>query len=129
MFKTPFGDTRLKNKAQILALRYLDPTENPVAIATDFLRQNPIYESSVGGRSVVVFTDRSGASRVYERPDELAFVEWDRGSSVIDAFSQSWQLTESGLLSSDGRELKRLPTHRAFWFGWHSAFPETELIQ
>jgi len=32
-------------------------------------------------------------------------------------------------VASNGDELKRLPAHRAFWFGWHSAFPETRLIK
>lgn len=129
MFETPFNDTRLPNKAEVLALRYLDPTQTPVAISTDFLRQHPIYESSIGGQSVVVLTDQSGASRVYLRPTESSVVEWDQSTKVIDSEGRTWRLTESALVGEDGQRLERLTAHRAFWFGWHSAFPETVLIQ
>ena len=27
-----------------------------------------------------------------------------------------------------GRKLRRLPAHRAFWFGWHAAYPDTRLV-
>ncbi len=129
MFETPFEDKRLKNKAEILALRYLDPAKTPVAIAADFLKRNPIYEAEFGGRPMVILTDDSGANRVYERPRGLSFVEWDRGNTAVDSTDREWQLTESALIAADGRELERLSAHRAFWFGWHSAFPDTELIK
>ena len=43
--------------------------------------------------------------------------------------TQEWTLSEAFLRSSDGRQLRRLPAHRAFWFGWYSGHPDTALVQ
>ena len=75
----------------------------------------------------VVITDESGANRVYD-PGDLKFVKRDI-NHVTDATGIKWKISEAKLIASDGRELKRLPYHRAFWFGWQAAFPETELIK
>jgi len=37
-------------------------------------------------------------------------------------------LTEDELRAADGRTLPRLPSHRAFWFGWHAAYTHTRLV-
>lgn len=42
MFETPFQDKRLKNKAEVLALRFIPRHEQPVAIAVKFLDDHPI---------------------------------------------------------------------------------------
>ena len=35
---------------------------------------------------------------------------------------------EEKLTSDDGRVLYRLPAHKAFWFGWYSAYSHTRLV-
>ncbi len=129
MFETPFLDKRLMNKDEVLALRFAPKTEKPMAISDAFLRENTIYEGSHGGQPFVILTDLSGANRVYKRPDTLSFQEWDFKVSLTDGVGHRWKLSEAALIAEDGRQLSRLPAHRAFWFGWHSAFPDTTLIQ
>ena len=40
-----------------------------------------------------------------------------------------WRLEEAALVAGDGTRLPRLPAHRAFWFGWLSAYPHTRLVR
>lgn len=129
VFETPYQDSRLKNKDEVLTLRFGDNVKQPVVIYEGYLRENPIYENVLGSQPYVIFTDKSGANRIYERPNDLSFTKWDQNHSAKDSSGSSWKLTESALLGQDGRKLKRLPGHRAFWFGWHGAFPDTVLIR
>ncbi len=127
MFNTPFRDDRLKNKQEVLALRFPGAPTQQLAIDTDFLNQNPLYSDQIGPQKILVLTDTSGANRVYD-PEKISFVAYDRDSAVTDSTGKIWQLTESALTSKTGERLERLPYHRAFWFGWRAAFPETRLI-
>ena len=99
----------------------------PLAIAASFLAANTTYQNRVGDLRFVVFTDSSGANRVYQAQD-LQFTQWDGEDTVQDEQGMSWHLTEAQLQAKDGRVLYRLPAHRAFWFGWFSAYSHTRLI-
>ncbi len=126
MFPVPKLDRRLKNKAEILAL-LLRP-DKPLAIAARTLEKNPLYHDQVEDTAFVVLTDRSGAHRVYETGGR-SFKRWDRQHSVVDQDGVTWTLDEDALESETGERLRRLPAHRAFWFGWYSAYPETRLVR
>jgi hypothetical protein len=129
MFNTPFSDNRLKNKQEILALRFSASPKQQLAIDTAFLNKNPLYKNKIGLQELLVLTDRSGANRVYD-PKEVNFVSYDRDSTVVDSEGKRWILSESDLTAVDGgRRLTALPYHRAFWFGWHATYPETRLIK
>jgi len=128
MFTVPKLDTRLKNKAEVLALRFPEYPEEQLAIAAKFLAKNPVYQDRIGTVEFVVLTDKSEANRVYETKG-LEFESWDRDQNILDAEGESWEVTEAQLVSKDGQSLKRLPAHRAFWFGWYSAYPETRLVK
>lgn len=125
MFSVPDMDSRLLNKEEVIALRWGD---QQLAISTKFLAQRPLYEGQFAGHSFVILTDASGASRVYDSTN----VQWkafDAPDSVTDSKGEQWQVGELQLTGPNGRQLPRLPQHRAFWFGWVSAFPDTTLIQ
>lgn len=128
MFNTPFKDERLANKQEVLALRFPAAPDQQLAIDTNFLNQNPLYRDKIGLQSFVVLTDKSGANRVFD-PGDLELVSYDQVDTVLDAQGERWQVTESWLLGPNEQRLKRLPYRRAFWFGWHAAFPETRLVQ
>ena len=127
MFEVPALDRRLKNKDQVLGLLFARYPDKPLAIAADYLSEHPVYHDRVGALQFVVLTDASGANRVYEAQD-VVFNRWDGRDSVIDAAGETWQLTESGLSAANGRLLQRLPAHRAFWFGWYSAYSHSRLV-
>ncbi len=128
MFNTPFDDRRLKNKDEVLALRFPEYPLDQLAISTKFLKKNPIYTDLIGRKSFVVFTDRSGANRVYNA-EGVKFVSYDGDSKIKDDTGILWRLKEDQLFSADGRTAARLPYHRAFWFGWLAAYPNTRLVK
>lgn len=127
MFNTPFQDKRLKNKQEVLALRFPASPREQLAIDTAFLNKNPLYTDQIGRQKLLILTDATGANRVFN-PEDVRFVSYDRDSSVTDSDGSVWRLSEDRLESSNGRRLDRLPYHRAFWFGWHATFPQTRLV-
>ena len=124
MFTVPQLDRRLRNKDEILALR--DGSEQ-LAISADYLKRHPVFQDRVGTQQFVVFTDRSGANRVYQS-DGIRFTAWDGDSTVFDEHNRKWKMNTASL-SRSGQKLDRLPAHRAFWFGWYSQFPNSRLIK
>ncbi len=128
MFGVPFADKRLKNKQEVLALRFDDAAEKQLAIDASYLRKHPIYHDRLGEQEFVVLTDRSGANRVYDTQG-IRFEKWDGDRQAIDQQGGTWTVDEAGLTNAQGKVLSRLPAHRAFWFGWHAAYPETRLVK
>ena len=48
----------------------------------------------------------------------------------VEAEDEEFYLQEKdGLTKENGDKLERLPAHRAFWFGWFAAFPDTKLVK
>jgi len=128
MFEVPRADTRLKNKAEVLVLRpeILGAGAEPVAIAVDRLRREPVFAFDAAGRGFVVFTSRGGANMVYERGTRTFGVR-SADSTVLDSKGQRWSVTADALVSADSERLARIPAHRAFWFGWVAQYPRTVL--
>jgi Protein of unknown function (DUF3179) len=128
----------LKNKDEVLIVRSSDAS--PIAISTEFLNRNRVYHVSIGDCEFVVLTDKSGANRVYES-GSVRFIDWekdvlksDHSSANNEEKSTQWRLTEDALVSitedaKDRKTLPRVSAHRAFWFGWYSAYPDTTLIK
>jgi len=64
MFNTPYNDTRLKNKDEVLALKFKSAPHEQLAISAKYLSKNPIYMDEVGDQKVLVLTDKTGANRI-----------------------------------------------------------------
>jgi hypothetical protein len=116
-------DRRLKNKQEVLALLINDQA---AAYDTSFLVKNSLYHDAVGGQALVILTDLSRANRVYDAQG-VTFSSWDGKSKLIDKMGQPWRVSEETLISTSGEERRRLPAHRAFWFGWQAQFPNSRL--
>lgn len=128
MFTVPKTDRRLKNKAEVLALVFPEFPDQPLAISSKFLSKKTIYHDRVGTLELVVLTDPSGAHRVYST-DGARFVRWNGEQQIEERDGTVWTVREDGLTSTGGKALPRLPAHRAFWFGWHAAYPDTRLVR
>ncbi len=128
MFATPRLDSRLRNKDEVLVLRFGRPGTAPAAIDRATLPPHSIYGGTHGGVDYTVFTDRSGAHRIYA-VGGFDDATYDGGRRARDATGRSWSLSEQTLTGTDGTAHERLPAHRAFWFGWFAAYPGTELIR
>jgi len=124
MFTVPVIDKRLKNKDEILAIRFADKSKAKIAISKKFLDKNQLYPYE----NLIILTDVTGANRVYEINSDVKFVNWDKKDTLLDSNKVKWKVSEDKLESSSGEVLKRFPAHRAFWFGWYAANPDTKLI-
>lgn len=127
MFITPFSDNRLKNKDEVLALRFKENPEEQLAISVNFLKKNPVYYDRVGTKKFIVLTDETGANRVYDAND-ARIISFD-GEHAMDQNGDKWKLYEDRLEGENGSIMRRLPYHRAFWFGWLAAYPNTRLVK
>lgn len=133
MFEVPATDTRLKNKAEVLALR-VEPEDGAgpataVALDVAFLERHPAYTFEVAGRRLVVVTTLKGANRAYDA-GEVDMVRWDGEGRLVDRSGRPWLVTEDALVVAEGdQRLGRLPARRAFWFGWVAQYPDTLLIR
>ena len=124
MFQVPSRDDRLDNKTEMVVMLLDDPAggdRHPVAILTEFLEDQPIFQQEVAGQPFVVVTSESGASRIYDSAGRQFDKPLDEGR-VIDAEGRIWLVTEEDLVSESdpSMRLARLPAHRAFWFGWYA---------
>jgi hypothetical protein len=128
MFTVPELDRRLKNKDEILAIRINGFEEEPLALSAKYLMKHPVYHDEIAGVEFVVLTDETGANRVYHT-EGILFKRYDKKSIVVDTNDKQWKVFEDKLVSETGRELLRVPYHRAFWFGWYSAYPDTRLVK
>jgi hypothetical protein len=128
MFEVPRGDTRLKNKAEVLVVRpeIIGKDATPVAIAVERLRREPVFGFDAGGRQFVVITSRGGANRLFER-GAYTFVAVSGDGVVRDSNGRRWTMTSDALVSEAGERLAAVPAHRAFWFGWVAQHPQTIL--
>ena len=127
MFPVPMTDPRLKNKDEVFVLRPAGTDDPPLAIADAYLAAHPLYQDRLADTGIVVLTDTSGAHRAYVT-EGTTFSEWDGQARVTDTDGAAWTVDESALVGSDGRSLPRYPAHRAFWFGWFAAYPQTRLV-
>jgi hypothetical protein len=128
MFQVPGYDPRLRNKDEVLALHSPDLGSAPLAIAAAFLARTPVHHVALGrNTSIVILTDKSGANRAYAA-NSSTIVSWDQRDVAMDDIGEAWQVSEAALTHADGRTWHRYPAHRAFWFGWHAAFPNTTLV-
>jgi len=127
MFIVPKTDPRLKNKDEVLVVR---GDHSSIALSAAFLKANRVYHLECDDQRLVVLTDDTYANRVY-KCDDVQFEAWD-GSTIIKSLDGvQWLVSESALTQhlNDSQVLVRAASHRAFWFGWYSAFPGTKLIQ
>ena len=127
MFNVAKRDSRLKNKDEVLGIVLPKLHQQTLAISVEFLEKNPLFHGRIGNQPFVTFTDKSGATRVFESGG-FTFRSWDQNHTITDQQGKSWRLTENRCIREDGKILTRIPTHRAFWFGWFAAYPNTELI-
>ncbi len=130
MFGVSQTDSRLKNKDEILALRF-DTNSGPqaLAVAADYLQSNPVFQTNFAGRDLVMVTSPGGANRVYAASG-YSFDRMSADGKVVDSNGETWTAAEDRLIpdSDPTGGLVRLPAFRAFWFGWYAQYPNTELI-
>ena len=131
MFPVPNRSDVLPTKSQVLGVTF---NGRPRAYPQDVLDAEPVVNDTLGGGNLVVVTpDDGGGSRAFQRGD-LQFLRIQRDESgnimLIDDKGGSWMLTEDALvrLQDPSESLARLPSRTAYWFGWFSFYPNTEVF-
>ena len=133
MFPVPQRNETLAAKSQVLGITFNGQAR---AYPQENLDAEPVINDSLGGVNLVVVTPNDGSgSRVYQRGDlDFVQVQQDKveGGTIllIDAEAGSWVLEEDALLHTgdSSKRLRRLPSRTAYWFGWYSFYPSTEVF-
>ncbi|MDF1696075.1 MAG: DUF3179 domain-containing (seleno)protein [Saprospiraceae bacterium] len=126
MFPVPEVDRRLRNKDEVLIIRTDNFEEDPLAISIQYLREKPIVMGKIAGTSLVVISKKDDWVRVYEA-DTIQFESY-QNNRLIDQDGNYWTVQAAYLQGPDGRQLKRISSHRSFWFAWYNAYPTTRLL-
>ncbi len=93
-----------------------------------------VINDRLGEHGLVVVGDpESGSVRAY-RSAGLAFSPGSRPDELIDGEGRRWTAGEEALMSAtQGSDspapLERIPGHQAFWSGWQTFFPSSELYR
>lgn len=128
MFPAFSLDERLRAKDQVLAIRFDGRAK---AYMLDSLAAVGVLNDTFADRGLVVVADRlSRAARAYDRGGHQ-FRTGEQARTLSDEFGALWHVTESALVRAGptNERLERIPSHTAYWFGWFSFFPNTELYR
>jgi hypothetical protein len=101
----------------------------PKAYPLMVLSEELVVNDTLAGQSLVVVREEGGyGARAYARgAHSFALASPDTTTTLLDESGAAWQVSESALTGPEGEVLPRLPGHMAYWFGWYSFFPQTEV--
>lgn len=122
-----FRNYSLKNKAEVVGVWLPEHPKKPLAISAEFLFKNQMYFDHIEDVHFVVLTENGAnaivsGNRVFQVKSLDQFKSWDpRENKLIDTDDQVWLVSESEIAPEDKQSkeqpLKRIPSHRSFWFG------------
>ena len=133
MFPVTDRNDRLETKAVVLGLGI---GESFKAYPVAALQVERVVNDTLGGTEVVVIGAASSqAARAYERDGRrfsISEAEAARDGlprTLTDSEGGSWTVSEEFLTNqaAPSQQLRRLPTHMAFWFGWYAFHGDTEV--
>ena len=117
----------LSDKAWIFALLV---GSSPKAYPLDALARERVVDDTLGGTPVVLLADPTPPEarevRAYAR-GAFRFKPGKDTLAPVDQEGRPWRATEEALEGPGGEKLPRLPGHLAYWFGWFSFYPRTEI--
>lgn len=70
-----------------------------------------------------------GTIRAYERPDGVSFSRGFNAGTVLDERGRTWQVTEEGLVSPDGKVAPRVFGQLLYWFAWQAFHSDTAVYE
>ncbi len=133
MFPVPRRSGSLEAKQVVLALRVGEASK---AYPVEAVQAERVINDAVGGRAVVIIgSATSEGARVYERGTQTFTLDPAAGGrrelprTLAGGGGRGWRVEEEALISEDGERLARIPTHMAFWHGWFTFHPDTDLYE
>ena len=132
MFPVWQKSDRLPTKGQVLGLKVGGEAK---AYPLNLFETQTVINDTLGGENLVVFAEgKSGGARAYHRDSHEFTLEQidtaDEGLPVlVDEGGHRWRVEEEALVRGDDstQRLQRLPSHTAYWFGWYSFYPNTQI--
>ena len=126
MFPVAGIDDSLPIKEQVFGLVFGDTAR---AYPRSGLMQTQVLNDTVGAQNVVIVAAPGGGIRAFDRRG-LRFEAAESGQ-LLDNDGQLWTVGEDSLINArdSGETLPRLPSRDAYWFGWQSFYPHTEIWQ
>ena len=122
-------DDRLPVKAWVVGV-----AQDGEAVAYDFdtlARELVVNDVVSDTQTLVVFLPASATGLVYNRMvgGQVLNFGFENGNLVDHETSSTWDLWTGAALSGamEGQRLRRVPSTRAFWFGWKDWFPDTRV--
>jgi len=130
-------ESQQANKEMIFGLRIAGkaiayPLEHilPAGITLDVVGGQPLLLLAKATPERDFFEPGGAVVRAYEREAASQTFTWDVATNrLTDQDGAQWHITEEALVGPGGAELARIAGHLAFWFGWYSYFPETEVFE
>jgi hypothetical protein len=123
------GASALDPGAEVFAVRLRNLAK---AYPVDLVLREKVVNDRLGENHLLVVGDsQSGAVRAY-RSGGRTFTPGSRPGELVDGTGVRWTAGEDSLAPSGPEAftpLERIPGHQAFWFGWFSFFPESELYR
>ena len=104
------------------------------AYPLETLRKERVVNDELGGVPLVMVTTGHLGSRAYERGERTFILEEGDApdtSVITDSEGQTWRVEENALvnLENPSQLLPRIPSHNAYWFGWYSFYPGTDVYR
>ena len=123
------GASALDPGAEVFAVRLRNLAK---AYPVDLVLRERVVNDRLGENPLVVVGDsRSGAVRAY-RSGGRTFAPGIGAGELVDGTGVRWTAGEDALAPAGPEAfapLERIPGHQAFWSGWYSFFPESELYR
>ena len=126
MFPVAGIDESLPTKEQVFGLVFGGAAR---AYARPDLMHAGVLNDRVGSQEVVIVAVQGGGIRAFDRQG-LQFEAASDGQ-LRDGTGNLWHVMEDVLVNAEDNDLilRRLPSRDAYWFGWQSFYPHTELWQ
>ncbi|MBI2911452.1 MAG: DUF3179 domain-containing protein [Chloroflexi bacterium] len=129
-------DRRVGTKEFVLGLKLGDRVK---AYPFRALSRQPVVNDELAGTPLLVtFEADSATGQAFERRvagQTLTFDEAGRRAAQLLVRDRETATLWSGVTGQAlegplaGQQLTRVPSHYAFWFGWHDFYPDTELFE
>lgn len=103
--------------------------DQPKAYPLSVLKDELVINDTLAEQNLVVIHEDGGHGAVaYDRGEHtFASASLDTVVELLDEDGVKWQVVDDALVSEKGERLERLPGHMAYWFGWFSFYPRTEV--
>ena len=126
MFPVAGIDESLPTKEQVFGLVFGGAAR---AYARPDLMHVGVLNDRVGSQEVVIVAVQGGGIRAFDRQG-LQFEATSDGH-LRDGAGNLWRIMEDVLVNVEDNDLilQRLPSRDAYWFGWQSFYPHTDLWQ